>query len=280
MADRPIIFGTLMGIGLVLPAFVVVLRGQEISLFVVALGAPLALGLVIVALLLLGLLGADVADATQDRPAPSNPPTLSGHSTPIQAAGVDDREGKDFSSFRHPRYEAREIPVPVEVPPIDDRQADRHGAVTEAPLAEPLPVEHVPPPAPPPPRWEDIVDPSLRPLVRDLSSDLPFRVADAARALGKTGHPDAVGPLIRILRVEQRSVRFAVVEALWALGPLSVGPLKEALAKAHELELKPLLVLVLEESERRAAGLEPKPTAELLEMSAEMLDSFADDLTR
>jgi HEAT repeat protein len=105
-------------------------------------------------------------------------------------------------------------------------------------------------------------------------------MADAARALGKKGHPDAAGPLIHALKEEQRSVRFAVIEALLALGPLSVGPLKDALAKEHKPELKKLMVRVLEEIERQAEGLEPTPTKELLEMSAEMLDSLVADLSR
>jgi HEAT repeat protein len=134
--------------------------------------------------------------------------------------------------------------------------------------------------APAPPPWEDLVDPSLKPLVRQLSNDMPLVVAPAAKALGASGHADAVRPLLSILGIEQRSVRFAVVDALVALVPLSVIPLQEALASERDANQRQLMTLILGQLERQAKGLELVPTSELLAPSKKLLDEMARDLAQ
>jgi hypothetical protein len=133
---------------------------------------------------------------------------------------------------------------------------------------------------PPPPRLEDLVGPELRPLVRKLSHEMPMVAAQAARALGESGRPDAVLPLIRTLGNQQRSLRFAVVEALLKLGSHSVGPLREALKQERDPELWQLTALILIQLARMAKGLEPAPVEILLEPPPELLDEMARDLMR
>jgi HEAT repeat protein len=127
---------------------------------------------------------------------------------------------------------------------------------------------------------EDLVGPELRPLVRNLSHDMPLVVAPAAKALGESGRPEAVLPLIRTLGNKQRLVRFAVVEALLALGSLSVGPLQKALTKERDPEQRQLMSLILDQLERVAKGFEPVPTSVLLERPPELIEEMCRDLRR
>jgi hypothetical protein len=127
---------------------------------------------------------------------------------------------------------------------------------------------------------EDGVDPRLRPLVRQLSHDMPLVIARAAKALGESGHPDAVLPLIRALAIRQRSVHFAVVDALLALGSLTVDALQEARDKEPDPELQKLMTMILEQLKRIATGLAPVQTGVILERPPELIDEMIRDLMR
>jgi HEAT repeat protein len=134
----------------------------------------------------------------------------------------------------------------------------------------------VPEPQPP----EDLVAPELRPLVRQLSSELPFAVARAARELGKKGHADAVVPLIRQLGTKQRSILFAVFEALIALGSPSIGPLLEALQTERDPVVRERMALLLDQLERLAKGLPLVPTSDLFPLPSGIVDEISREFNR
>jgi hypothetical protein len=132
----------------------------------------------------------------------------------------------------------------------------------------------------PPPPSEELIEPSLRPLVRELRSDLPFVAAAGARALGESGHPDAAVPLVRALARDHRSVRFAVVEGLLALGQASAASLRESQMKEPDPDLRELMGRVLEQLERAARGLPTASASDLLQMSPELVKDITRELGR
>ena len=109
---------------------------------------------------------------------------------------------------------------------------------------------------------------------------MPLVVANAAKALGETGNPAAAPALVRVLGQQQRSVRFAVVDALLALGPVTAAPVREALGKEGDQAARWDMELVLAELASRAAGRPPTPTGDLLEMSPELLEQMTRDAGR
>jgi hypothetical protein len=121
-------------------------------------------------------------------------------------------------------------------------------------------------------------DPHADRLVRELSHEMPFVAARAAKALGASGRPDAVPPLIWALENPHRSVRFAVVEGLLALGALSLGPLRGAVGKERDPEVRQLMGSVLAQLERVANGQQPVPTGVLLPQPPELIDEIGKDI--
>jgi HEAT repeat protein len=117
-------------------------------------------------------------------------------------------------------------------------------------------------------------------MVRDLRSDMPFVAAAGARALGESGRPDAAAPLVSALAREQRSVRFAAVEALLALGQGSAGALREARERERDPEVRGLMDRVLGQPGRAAIGPSTLPASNLLQMSPEMVEQMTKDLGR
>jgi HEAT repeats len=132
----------------------------------------------------------------------------------------------------------------------------------------------------PPPSPDDLVHPEIRDLVRGLHSDMPVAVATAARALGESGHADAVGPLIRALGRDHRTVQFAVVEALLALGPLAAIPVREGRDRERDPALSDLLGVIHEQLERKASGQPTLPTTDILKMSPKLIDEISRELGR
>lgn len=132
----------------------------------------------------------------------------------------------------------------------------------------------------PPPPPEEVVPEALRPSLRKLRSDMPMVARAGAEELGRSDHPDAVGFLVRSLGFGQRSVLFAVCEALVALRAHSAGPLRQA-ADAHpDPDVRHRAGLLLGEIERTERGEPPTPVEDLLPLSDDERDEMARDLTR
>jgi hypothetical protein len=106
---------------------------------------------------------------------------------------------------------------------------------------------------------------------------MPQVVAEGARELGESGHADAVVPLIRALSSEQRSVRFAVVEAMLRLGSLCIAPLQAALDKERGPEQRELLGRLREQLDNKAKGLAPAPVGDIVGSSSKFVDEVARD---
>jgi hypothetical protein len=136
------------------------------------------------------------------------------------------------------------------------------------------------PAPPPPPAPEDAVVPELRGAARKLSNSMSAVAREGARELGASGHAGAVPHLLRALRPGFRSILPEVVEALFRLGELAVGPLREAHSVENNAELRALLGGVCEELDRRARGLPPRPAEEVVGRPDEVNGELADDWSR
>jgi hypothetical protein len=105
---------------------------------------------------------------------------------------------------------------------------------------------------------------------------MPQVVAEGAKELGESGHPYAAVPLIGALSCGQRSVIFAVVEALVRLGSPAAAPLEEALERERNPEQRALLGRVRDQLGRQAKGLELAPTDDVVGASSRLVDEMAE----
>jgi hypothetical protein len=130
------------------------------------------------------------------------------------------------------------------------------------------------------PPAEEAIPAELQPAVRKLRSDMPMVVAATAQELGRSNHPAAVGLLIPVLENNQRSVQFAVFEALLALRAHSVLPLRAASATTTDAGRRSLIALILDQIARVERGEAPVPTEEILSMSDAQVRQLTSDLRR
>src|SRR5262249_37613180 len=157
-----------------------------------------------------------------------------------------------------------------------DDELDWEAKAAMRQLSQPAPSTKWPGYVPP----EKVIANELQPSVRKLQSGMPMVVAAGAEELGRSNHPDAVGPLIGVLGLEQRSVRFAVFEALIALRAHSAGPLQKTAATHSDATVRALAGRILGQIKRIEQGAAPLPVEDLLVLSDGQLAEVARDMDR